>query len=98
MTGSKFPTKVVLLATGIGLSVAAFAGSQPAAAQSYSGDYPCPAGSVPYYNPYGCNDYGYYGYPYGAYGLNNGRHRDFDHGYSPGISGDFGHGGGGGHR
>jgi hypothetical protein len=37
MTRSKFPTKVVLLATGIGLSVAAFAGSQPAAAQSYSG-------------------------------------------------------------
>jgi hypothetical protein len=70
MTRSKFSTKVVLLATGIGLSIAAFAGSQPAAAQSYSGAYTCPAGTV--YDPtYGCtnegaDDFGYnYGYPYG---------------------------------
>jgi hypothetical protein len=33
MTRSKLSTKVLLLATGIGLSTAAFAGSQPAAAQ-----------------------------------------------------------------
>jgi hypothetical protein len=70
MTRSKFSTKVVLLATGIGLSTAAFAGSQPAAAQSYSDEYTCPAGTV--YDPtYGCtnegaDDFGYnYGYPYG---------------------------------
>ena len=70
MTRSKFSTKVVLLATGIGLSIAAFAGSQPAAAQSYSGAYTCPTGTV--YDPtYGCtnegaDDFGYnYGYPYG---------------------------------
>jgi hypothetical protein len=31
MTRSKFSTKVVLLATAIGLSTVAFAGSQPAA-------------------------------------------------------------------
>jgi hypothetical protein len=98
MTRGTFSTKMVLLVTGIGLSVAAFAGSQPAAAQSYSGGYPCPVGSVPYYNPYGCVDYGYYGYPYGAYGLYDGQHREFDHGYGHGMSGGFGHGGGGGHR
>ena len=70
MTRSKFSTKVVLLATGIGLSIAAFAGSQPAAAQSYSGAYTCPAGTV--YDPTcgctyeGADDFGYnYGYPYG---------------------------------
>ena len=69
MTRSKLSTKVVLLAGGIGLSIAAFAGSQPAAAQTYT----CPAGSA--YDPtYGCTvggvgDYGYYyGDPYGAYG------------------------------
>ena len=70
MTRSKFSTKVVLLATVIGLSTAAFAGSQPAAAQSYSGEYACPAGTV--YNPtYGCttagaDDFGYYDYPGGT--------------------------------
>jgi hypothetical protein len=70
MTRSKFSTKAVLLATAIGLSTAAFAGSQPAAAQSYSSEYACPAGTV--YDPtYGCttagaDDFGYdYGYPYG---------------------------------
>jgi len=70
MTRSKFSTKVVLLATSIGLSTAAFAGSQPAAAQSYSGEYACPAGTV--YDPtYGCttagaDDFGYYDYPGGT--------------------------------
>jgi hypothetical protein len=70
MTRSKFSTKVVLLATGIGLSIAAFAGSQPAAAQSYSDEYTCPAGTV--YDPtYGCttagaDDFGYYDYPGGT--------------------------------
>ena len=60
MTRSKFSTKAVLLAAGIGLSTAAFVGSQPAAAQSYT----CPEGLA--YDPsYGCtlggDDYGYYG-------------------------------------
>ena len=70
MTRSKFSTKAVLLATAIGLSTAAFAGSQPAAAQSYSGEYACPAGTV--YDPtYGCttagaDDFGYYDYPGGT--------------------------------
>jgi hypothetical protein len=68
MTRSKFSTKAVVLATGIGLSIAAFAGSQPAAAQSYS--YTCPGGFV--YDPtYGCttagaDDLGYYDYPGGT--------------------------------
>jgi hypothetical protein len=61
-------TKAILLAAGIGLSAAA--GSQPAAAQSYSGEYACPAGTV--YDPtYGCttagaDDFGYYDYPGGT--------------------------------
>ena len=69
MTRSKFSIKATLLASGIGLSMAAFPGSQPAAAQSYSDEYSCPAGYV--YDPtYGCTlpgdayepyDYGYYG-------------------------------------
>src|SRR3984893_15928304 len=43
---------------------------QPAAAQSYSGEYACPAGTV--YDPtYGCttagaDDFGYYDYPGGT--------------------------------
>ena len=76
MTRSKLSTKVILLATFIGLPTAAFAGAQPAAAQSFLDEYECPIGSV--YDPtYGCTvageayqpyDYGYYGYlPYGAY-------------------------------
>ena len=68
MTRSKFYTKAVVLATAIGLSTVAFAGSQPAAAQSYT----CPAGLA--YDPsYGCTlggDYGDYGYPT----VLNGRH------------------------
>src|SRR6202040_1157617 len=69
MNRSKFSTKAVLLATAIGLSTAAFAGSQPAAAQSYSGEYACPARTV--YDPtYGCttagaDDFGYYHSPGG---------------------------------
>ena len=76
MTRSKFSTKAVVLATGIGLSIAAFAGSQPAAAQSYS--YTCPGGFV--YDPtYGCttagaDDLGYYDYPGGT--VFYGRHGD----------------------
>jgi hypothetical protein len=70
MIRSKFSTKAVALATGIGLSIATFAGSQPAAAQSYSGEYACPTGTV--YDPtYGCttagaDDFGYYDYPGGT--------------------------------
>src|ERR1700745_365732 len=80
MTRSKLSSKVFLLVGGIGLSMAAFAGSLPATAQSYT----CPDGLA--YDPsYGCTlsgDYGYYGYPYG---LNYGRHfdhRDFGHGFA----------------
>jgi hypothetical protein len=94
MTRSKLSTKVVLLASGIGLSLAAFAGSQPAAAQAYSDESNCSAGTV--YEPtYGCtlpgaayDDYGYL--PYGAY---YGGHREFGHGLGHGMGGDF-HGGG----
>lgn len=62
MIRSKLSTKAILLATAIGLSAAAFGGSQPAAAQSYT----CPEGLA--YDPaVGCtlggDDYGYYGYP-----------------------------------
>jgi hypothetical protein len=75
MTRSRFSTKVVLLATAIGLSTAEFAGSQPAAAQSYT----CPAGT--YYDPtYGCTgyDYGSYsGYPTMLYGQHP--HHGFGH-------------------
>jgi hypothetical protein len=46
MTRSKFSIKAALLAGGIGLSMAGVAGSQPAAAQSYSDGYACPAGYV----------------------------------------------------
>ena len=66
MTRSKFSIKAVLVAGGIGLSMAAFAGSQPVAAQEYA----CPAGTV--YDPtYGCttagaDDFGYYDYPGGT--------------------------------
>ena len=103
MIRSKFSIKAVLLAGGIGLSMAAFAGSLPAAAQSYA----CPAGTV--YDPtYGCTsgwgygyapyayDYGYYAFlPYGGYGW----HHDHDgHGWGHGMGGGFGHGGDGGHR
>ena len=89
MIRSRFSIKAALLASGIGLSLAGLAGSQPAAAQSYSGEYSCPAGYV--YDPtYGCtlssqayepDDFGYYGYsPYGTYGSYYGDHREFGHG------------------
>jgi hypothetical protein len=101
MTRSKLSTKVILLVGGIGLSTAEFAGSQPAAAQSYLDEYECPIGSV--YNPtYGCTlaggayqpyDYGYYGYlPYGTYGSYYGGHREFGHGFGHGMGGGFNHG------
>jgi hypothetical protein len=103
MTRSKFSTKVVLLASGIGLSVAAFAGSQPAAAQSYSDEYNCPAGSI--YDPtYGCTLSGdaYEPYDYGYLpGTFYGGHREFGHGFGHGMgdhfhAGGFAHAGGGG--
>ena len=81
MTRSKFSTKAVVLATAIGLSTVAFAGSQPAAAQSYT----CPAGFA--YDPsYGCvttgeDDFGYYGYLYGLY---YGRHHESPMAWVPG--------------
>jgi hypothetical protein len=95
MTRSKLSTKVALLAAGIGLSVATFAGS--ASAQVY-----CPDGI---YSPYyGCSDYGVYPYGSGAW---SGFHRGFDHhgfghggfhaGFGHGMGGGF-RGGGGGHR
>ena len=101
MTRSKFSIKAVLLAGGIGLSMAAFAASQPVAAQSYA----CPAGTV--YDPTYCcapgwgygyapyaYDYVYYAFlPYGGYGW----HHDYDHDVH-GMGGGFGHGGSGGHR
>jgi hypothetical protein len=89
MTRSKLSSKAVLLAGAIGLSTAVFAGSQPAAAQSYSDAYSCPAGYV--YDPtYGCtlpgeDDYGYYGYPYGGYGL-YGQHREFARGMGASVN------------
>jgi hypothetical protein len=107
MNRSKLSTKAHLLAGGIGLAMAAFAGSQPVAAQSYPDQYGCPAGTV--YDPtYGCiqsgdayapYDYGYdYGYPYnyGDYGYlpYGGGYREFGHGFAHGIGGGFNHGAG----
>ena len=92
MTRSNFSIKAALLAGGIGLSMAGFAGSQPAAAQSYSDEYSCPAGSV-YNLTYGCtlpgatyDTYGTYGTypptpPYGSYGSYYGGHPEFGHGF-----------------
>jgi hypothetical protein len=102
MTRGKFSIKAALLAGGIGLSIAAMAGALPAAAQSYSDEYSCPAGYV--YDPtYGCTvpgdayapyDYGYYGYlPYGVYESYYGEHREFGHGFGHGMRGSFDHGG-----
>jgi len=96
MTRSRLSTKAVLLATGIGLSMAAFVGSQPAAAQSYSDT--CPSDFT--YDPtYGCvsqsnDDYGYYGYayPYGIYGLRHGEHRELGGGLDHGMGGGVNHG------
>ena len=93
MIRSKLSAKLVLLATGVGLSVAALAGSQPAAAQAYT----CPVGST--YDPtHSCtvDDFGYYGYgyPYGAYRVHSGGHREFSHGFDPawGSVREIGHG------
>ena len=86
MIRSKFSTKAILLAAGIGLSTAAFAGSQPAAAQSYT----CPNGLAS--DPIdGCTlggnwDGGYYGYPPVLYGRHP-DHRGFDHGFGHGMGG-----------
>jgi hypothetical protein len=103
MTRSKLSTRAVLLAGAIGLSTALFAASQPAAAQSYSDEYSCPAGYV--YDPtYGCTlpgdadglyDDGYYGYlPYGTYGSDYGAgHREFGHGFAHGMGASVNDGG-----
>ena len=105
MTRSKLSIKAALLAGGIALSMAGFAGSQPAAAQTYSDGYACPTGYV-YDAAYGCTlsgdayepyDFGYYGYsPYGTYGPYYGGHREFGHGLGHGMAGGFSHGIGGG--
>ena len=83
MTRSKFSIKAALLAGGIGLSMAGFAGSQPAAAQSYSDEYSCPAGSV-YDLTHGCTlpgaTYDTYG-AYGTYGSYAPYDREFGHGF-----------------
>jgi hypothetical protein len=84
MIRSKLSTKAILLATAIGLSAAAFGGSQPAAAQSYT----CPEGLA--YDPaVGCtlggDDYGYYGYP--AILRGHPDHHGFGHGFGHGTGG-----------
>ena len=98
MTRSRLSTKAVLLATGIGLSMAAFVGSQPAAAQSYSDT--CPSDFT--YDPtYGCvsqsnDDYGYYGYgyPYGTYRPHHGGRRELSNSFDHGLGSGFDHGAG----
>jgi hypothetical protein len=105
MTRSKLSIKAILLVSGIGLGAATIAGSQPAAAQSYSDEYRCPAGYG--YDPsYGCtlsgDAYAPYGYgylPYGAYGRYYGGHDEFGHGFAHGIGGGAAHdfAGGSGH-
>jgi hypothetical protein len=105
MNRSRLSLKTIILASGIGLGAAALGGSQPAAAQSYSDDYSCPAGYI--YDPsYGCTlsgyayepyDYGYYGYlPYGNYGSYGIRQHAFGHGFGHGMGGGFAHDVGGG--
>jgi hypothetical protein len=107
MNRGKRSLKAIMLVSGIGLAAVALGGSRPAAAQSYSDDYSCPAGSI--YDPtYGCTlsgsayepyDYGYYGYSpyYGGYGSYYGsRQRDFGHGFAHGMGGGFAHDLGGG--
>jgi hypothetical protein len=106
MKRGRLSLKAIMLVSGIGLSAAALAGSQPALAQSYSDDYSCPAGYM--YDPSdGCTisdyayepyDYGYYGYlPYGggyqAYGV---RQHGLGHGFAHGMGGGFAHDVGGG--
>jgi hypothetical protein len=107
MNRSKRSLKAIMLVSGIGLAAAALGGSQPAAAQSYSDDYSCPAGYI--YDPsYGCTlsgsayepyNYGYYGDSpyYGGYGSYYGSgQRDFGHGFAHGMGGGFAHDHGGG--
>ena len=88
MTRRKFSTKAILLAGGIGLSIATVAGAQPAASQSS-----CPTGNVDDAG-HGCTTggVGYYGYyygdPYSAYGtVRRWGAPVYDHG-----SGHFGYG------
>ena len=104
MNRGKLSLKAIMLISGIGLAEAAFGGYQPAAAQSYSEDYSCPAGFI--YDPsYGCTlsgyasepyDYGYSPY-YGGYGsYYGGRRDDTNHGFAHGMGGGFTHDLGGG--
>jgi hypothetical protein len=82
MTRSKLSTKAIVLATATGLPMVVFAGSQPAAAQSYT----CPTGLA--YDPsYGCTlGGGDYGYPTVLYGRHP-DHRSFDHDSDPAWGG-----------
>ena len=104
MNRGKLSLKAIMLVSGIGFAAAALGGSQPAAAQSYSDDYSCPAGFI--YDPsYGCTlsgyasepyDYGYSPY-YGGYGsYYGGRRGDTGHGFAHGMGGGFTHDLGGG--
>ena len=105
MIRSKLSTKAVLLVGAIGLSTAVFAGSQPAAAQSYTDGYACPVGSVQN-TIYGCtspddaNDYGYlpnydYGYlPNGDYSHERDGRHEFGHGFAHGMGTNDDHGAG----
>jgi hypothetical protein len=95
MIRSKFSIKGALLAGGIGLSTAVFAGSQPAAAQSYSDEDGCPAGYV-LDATYGCtlpgeDEYSYNNYPFDSYGL-YGQHRELGHGFGHGMGRSVNHG------
>jgi hypothetical protein len=103
MNRSKLSLKAIMLMSGIGLAAAPLGGSQPAAAQSYSDDYSCPAGYV-YDLDYGCTvpgyadepyDYGYSTYNGGFGSYYAGPYRDFSHGFAHGMGGfthDFGGG------
>src|SRR5467141_3307949 len=101
MNRSKLSVKAILLASGIGLAVSSFVGTQPAAAQSYSDDDSCPAGYVldPSFG-YGCTLPGYtyvpYCYVYSPYyGGDRGEHHEFGHDIGHGMGGGFAHGMGG---
>ena len=96
MTRSKFSTKAILLVAGIGFSAVAFAGSQPAAAQSYT----CSGGLAD--NPaVSCSDPAWGGVRDIAHGFYHGPGRDMgtvgvDRGFSAAHywGGGFGHAGG----
>ena len=97
MNRGKLSLKAIMLVSGIGFAAAALGGSQPAAAQSYSDDYSCPAGFI--YDPsYGCtlsgyayepHDYRYSSYYGGDGSYYGGRPRDSGHGFAHGMGGGF---------